>query len=211
MNSYKPVVYLVDDDPTIVKAVSRTLRLNDMETETYTSAKEFLNNYTDKPSCLVLDLSMPEMNGLELQNELDRLNISIPIIFITGHGGVPESVQAVRAGAIDFLEKPFLSEVLLQRIEEALAQDHRTRNKNLEIQEIRDRFKRLTDRERDVFHKLTTSGSVPSSKEIAKDLDISYRTIEHHRSRILEKTQTASIPELRALIKQLDLDPREIV
>jgi len=210
MNSYKPVVYLVDDDPSIVKAVSRTLRLNGMEAEAYTSAKEFLDKYIDKPSCLVLDLSMPEMNGLELQNELERLNINIPIIFITGHGGVPESVQAVRAGAIDFLEKPFLPDVLLQRIEEALAQDHRNRNRNQEIQEIRDRFKRLTDRERDVFQKLTSSDSVPSSKEIARDLDISYRTIEHHRSRILEKTKTASIPELRALIKELNFDPSEI-
>jgi len=210
MNMSKPIVYLVDDDPSIVKAVSRTLRLNGMEVQAYTSAKGFLDNYIDKPSCLVLDLSMPEMNGLELQNELEKQNNNIPIIFITGHGGVPESVQAVRAGAIDFLEKPFLPEVLLQRIDEALALDQTNRNRDKEIQEIRNRFKCLTDRERDVLQKLTRSTSVPSSKEIAKELEISYRTIEHHRSRILEKTKTATISELRALIKELNFDPLDI-
>ena len=129
-----------------------------------------------------------------------------PIIFITGHGGVPESVQALRAGAIDFLEKPFLPETLLQRIEEALEQDHRERARVQEEGEIRSRFARLTDRERDVFRMLVEKSEVPSSKVMARELNISHRTVEHHRSRILEKTQTASIPELRALVKELRLD-----
>jgi len=150
------------------------------------------------------------MTGLELQAELLRRQINIPTIFITGHGGVPESVQALRAGAIDFLEKPFLPEILLQRIEEALEQDHRNRIQSKEEDDIRSRFARLTDREREVFRLLVGSNSVPSSKVMARELDISHRTVEHHRSRILEKTQTASIPELRALVKDLGLDLSEV-
>jgi len=210
MFMYKPVVFLVDDDPSILKALPRALRQHGLDVEPFASATEFLDGYTDKPGCLVLDLSMPDMTGLELQAELARRQISIPIIFITGHGGVPESVQALRAGAIDFLEKPFLPEMLLQRIEEALAQDHRTRVRNKEEEDVRGRFARLTDRERDVFRLLVESSSVPSSKVMARELDISHRTVEHHRSRILEKTQTASIPELRALVKELGLDISEV-
>jgi len=171
MFMYKPVVFLVDDDPSILKALPRALRQHGLDVEPFASATEFLDGYTDKPGCLVLDLSMPDMTGLELQAELARRQISIPIIFITGHGGVPESVQALRAGAIDFLEKPFLPEMLLQRIEEALAQDHRTRVRNKEEEDVRGRFARLTDRERDVFRLLVESSSVPSSKVMARELD----------------------------------------
>jgi len=207
---YKPVVYLVDDDPSILKALPRALRQHGLDVEAFSSATEFLESYTDKPGCLILDLSMPEMTGLELQAELSARKISIPIIFITGHGGVPESVQALRAGAIDFLEKPFMPETLLQRIDEALAQDHRDRTRFQEREDIRIRFSRLTDRERDVFRMLVESSSVPSSKIMARELDISHRTVEHHRSRILEKTLTASVPELRALVKEVGLDLSEV-
>lgn len=203
---YKPIVFLVDDDPAILKALPRALRQHGLDVEPYASALEFLESYDDQPGCLVLDLSMPDMTGLELQTELAQRQINIPIIFITGHGGVPESVQALRAGAIDFLEKPFLPETLLQRIEEALEQDHRERARVQEEGEIRSRFARLTDRERDVFRMLVEKSEVPSSKVMARELNISHRTVEHHRSRILEKTQTASIPELRALVKELRLD-----
>ena len=203
---YKPIVFLVDDDPAILKALPRALRQHGLDVEPYGSASEFLDGYDDQPGCLVLDLSMPDMTGLELQAELAQRQINIPIIFITGHGGVPESVQALRAGAIDFLEKPFLPETLLQRIEEALEQDHRDRARSKQEGEIRSRFARLTDRERDVFRMLVEKSEVPSSKVMARELDISHRTVEHHRSRILEKTQTASIPELRALVKELGLD-----
>ena len=206
MFMYKPIVFLVDDDPAILKALPRALRQHGLDVEPYGSALEFLDGYDDQPGCLVLDLSMPDMTGLELQAELAQRQITIPIIFITGHGGVPESVQALRAGAIDFLEKPFLPETLLQRIEEALEQDHRDRARSKKEGEIRSRFARLTDRERDVFRMLVESSEVPSSKVMARELDISHRTVEHHRSRILEKTQTASIPELRALVKELGLD-----
>jgi len=121
----------------------------------------------------------------------------LPVIFITGHGGIPESVKAIKAGAIDFLEKPFLTEVLLQRIEEAVSEDHLIRSSIKKQNEIRSRISSLTEREKDVFLILTNSDELPSSKEIAKQLGISHRTVEHHRSRILEKTQTRSILELQ--------------
>jgi len=145
----------------------------------------------------VLDLCMPDINGLNLQERLLGNDITLPVIFITGHGGVPESVKAMKAGAIDFLEKPFLTEILLKRIEEAVTKDHINRSSIRKQNEIRSRFTNLTDRERDVFLILTGSDELPSSKEIAKQLGISHRTVEHHRSRILEKTQTRSILELQ--------------
>jgi FixJ family two-component response regulator len=210
MFTYKPLVYLVDDDPAIRKALPRALRQRGLEVEAFSSAREFLDNYKDQLGCLVLDLSMPEMDGLELQAELSRLQIDIPIIFITGHGGVPESVTAIRAGAIDFLEKPFLPDTLLQRIEEALALDHENRNRNQEVNSKRERFSRLTEREQDIFKILIADDTIPSSKEIARTVGISHRTVEHHRARILEKTETGSVPELRSLVKEIGLEVSEL-
>lgn len=209
MFTYKPLVYLVDDDPAIRKALPRALRQRGLEVEAFSSAREFLDNYRDQLGCLVLDLSMPEMDGLQLQAELSRLQIDIPIIFITGHGGVPESVSAIRAGAIDFLEKPFLPDTLLQRIEEALTLDHENRNRNQEVNSKRERFSRLTEREQDIFRILIADDTIPSSKEIARTVGISHRTVEHHRARILEKTETSSVPELRSLVKEIGLEIAE--
>lgn len=209
MQSMTPIVFLVDDDPAILKALPRALRRHGLEVQPYGSAAEFLDAYASEPGCLVLDLSMPEMSGLELQQELIERQIELPIIFITGHGGVPESVQALRAGAIDFLEKPFLPEVLLQRIDEAMAQDKKIRQQTLEQENIRSRFSRLTEREYDVFRLLIKDREIPSSKEIARELGISHRTVEHHRSRMLEKTRTRSVPELRALAKEVGIGSAE--
>jgi len=195
----KPMVFLVDDDPAVLKALPRALRRHGLDVEAFSSAREFLASYADRPGCLVLDLSMPEMSGLELQQELIRLELEIPIIFITGHGGVPQSVQALRAGAVDFLEKPFLPQTLRQRIDEAIAQDKKTRVKAAHKKDIRLRFERLTEREYEVFRHLVDKDSAPSSKEIARTLGISHRTVEHHRSRILEKTATKSVQELKTL------------
>lgn len=206
MMTYKPIVYLVDDDPSILRALPRALRQRGLQVEAFPSARTFLDNYSDQLGCLVLNLSMPEMTGLELQAELEKLNIDIPIIFITGHGGVPESVQAIRSGAIDFLEKPFLPETLLECIDEALSLDHENRSRNLALNEKRNRFSRLTDRESDVFRLLVEHAVAPSSKTIARKLNISHRTVEHHRARILEKTASGSVPELRAMVREINLD-----
>jgi len=195
-------VYLIDDDPAILKVLPRALRRHRLEVQSFSSAAEFLQTYSGLPGCLVLDLSMPEMTGLELQQELIDRNIELPIIFITGHGGVRQSVQALKAGAVDFLEKPFLPEVLLEKIDEALIRERQNRARVQEIEEIRARFARLTEREYDVFHLLKNSDGIPSSKKMARQLNISHRTVEHHRSNILLKTQTKSVAEVLVLAKK---------
>ena len=193
----KQTVYLVDDDPCVLTTLPRALRRRGFTVEAFDTAKEFLNAFVpDKPSCLILDLSMPDMSGLELQETLIKRGCQIPIIFITGHGGVPESVQAIRAGAIDFLEKPFAQDVLLARIKEAFDQDASARRKREKMQEIQDRFKRLTSREKEILHLLISQPNVSSSKSIAKELGISHRTVEQHRANILEKTNTTSLDDL---------------
>lgn len=209
MTSDKPVVFLVDDDPAVLKALPRALRRHGLDVEAFASAREFLSSYTDRPGCLVLDLSMPGMSGLELQQELIKLELEIPIIFITGHGGVPQSVQALRAGAVDFLEKPFLPETLRHRIDEAIAKDRKARIRSLHIKDVRARFARLTEREYEVFLLLADKDSAPSSKEIARSLGISHRTVEHHRSRILEKTATKSVLELKTLAMEAGIAKTE--
>jgi len=203
MQETKPVVFLVDDDPSVLSTLSRAMEQYGHDVHPYSSAQSFLDAYNGQHGCLVLDLCMPEINGLKLQEKMLTNNIMLPVIFITGHGGIPESVKAIKAGAIDFLEKPFLTEVLLQRIEEAVSEDHLIRSSIKKQNEIRSRISRLTEREQDVFLILTNSDELPSSKEIAKQLGISHRTVEHHRSRILEKTQTRSILELQLLAKQV--------
>ncbi len=202
MESSEAIVFLIDDDPTIVKVLPRALQKHGLEVQAFSSAAEFLESYTGAPGCLILDLSMPEMTGLELQQELIKRKIELPIIFITGHGGVRQSVQALKAGAIDFLEKPFPPEVLLQKIDEAIAQGRENRIQLGIIEEIQSRFSRLTERESDVFSLLHKSKEIPSSKEIARILDISHRTVEHHRARILDKTKTKSVAELLMLARK---------
>lgn len=203
MQEPKPVVFLVDDDPSVLSTLTRAMKQYGHDVHPFSSAQSFLDAYDGEHGCLVLDLCMPDINGLNLQERLLGNDITLPVIFITGHGGVPESVKAMKAGAIDFLEKPFLTEILLKRIEEAVTKDHINRSSIRKQNEIRSRFTNLTDRERDVFLILTGSDELPSSKEIAKQLGISHRTVEHHRSRILEKTQTRSILELQLLAKEV--------
>ncbi len=191
-------VFIVDDDPSVLRTLPRALMRRGYNVEAYESGHDFLQaNAGVKPGCLILELSMPGMSGLELQQELLELDSRMPIIFITGHGGVPESVKAMRAGAIDFLEKPFEPEILIERIEEALAKDKENQREYQKQKQTRQRFERLTNRERDVLDCLLLSDTKKvSSKGVAQVLGISHRTVEQHRSRILEKTQTSSLPEL---------------
>jgi len=200
----RPIVFLVDDDLSVLKSLPRALEQYDLEVRAFSNASEFLQSYGNEHGCLVLDLSLPEMNGLELQTELKRLEISIPVIFITGHGGITESVRALRAGAIDFIEKPFKTDVLLERIDEALKKDKKNRLLASERNEVLQRFSKLTHREKVVFKLLLESEEVPSSKGMARTLGISHRTVEHHRSRILEKMNVSSVLELRLVYRQLD-------
>jgi len=202
----QPIVYLVDDDPSVRKTLPRGLKRRGLNVEAFDSAQEFLDTYsTEQPGCLILDLSMPGMDGLELQQELIHRKITIPIIFITGHGSIQQSVQALRAGAIDFLEKPFLPDTLANRIAEAFAQDQKTRDKGKKMASIRSGFERLTSREQEVCQLLLIRQARLSSKEIARELGISHRTVEQHRSRIMEKTNAQSVSELLSLAALIDL------
>lgn len=197
MTANDPKVYIVDDDRDIRRSLSRALQKRGFDVEAFDSAQAFLSAYTpDRTGCLVLDYGMPDMNGLELQAELLRRNHTIPIIFITGHGGVPESVQAMKAGAIDFLEKPFRQNVLDERIRSAFETHDKRRERDQIITQARLDFGTLTDREKEIASLMVAQPSDASSKMIARRLDISHRTVDHHRARILEKMHIRSIAEL---------------
>ena len=189
--------FLVDDDANIRASLSRALGLRGYSVKAYASAKEFLEDYDDGVSgCLILDYGIPEMNGLELQKLLLDKGTLIPIIFITGHGGVSESVEAMKMGAVDFLEKPFKQSVLVERIEEALRKDASRRVATQQKSDALGKFNSLTDREREIAIILTTSLGQNTSKEIARQLSISPRTVDHHRARILEKMDVSTVAEL---------------
>jgi FixJ family two-component response regulator len=193
----QPTVFLVDDDAEIRTTLSRALRKRDFQVRTFASAREFLDTYdTSDAGCLVLDYGMPDMNGLELQANLLAKKISIPIIFITGHGGIPESVQAMKAGAVDFLEKPFRQHVLVDCISAAFIADGQSRTKEINKQSTLEKFSKLTNREKEIANFMIANPSNTASKEIGRELDISPRTVDHHRARILEKMDIKSVAEL---------------
>ncbi|MFK7881268.1 response regulator transcription factor [Roseobacter sp.] len=190
-------VFIVDDDADIQVSLSRALTTRGYTTCVFGSAQAFLEAYdSDISGCIILDYGMPGMSGLELQRSLVARGATLPIIFITGHGGVPESVQAMKLGAIDFLEKPFRQEVLLKQIDAALKQDAESRRGRDKARIARRRFENLTDREREIAELLVSNPSSSSSKDVARQLDISPRTVDHHRARILEKMQVNSVAEL---------------
>lgn len=191
-----PCVFLVDDDANIRVSLSRALVLRGYNVQTFSSGAEFLEVCKDAAGCLLLDYGMPGMNGLELQKRLKDMGVKIPIVFITGHGGIPESVEAMKMGAVDFLEKPFKQSVLVDRIDAALKMDKKLRQDSLESSAAVSRFGSLTDREREIAIILSTETGQNSSKEIARRLGISPRTVDHHRARILEKMNVGSVAEL---------------
>ncbi|WP_199261864.1 response regulator transcription factor [Paracoccus binzhouensis] len=200
MSDVTLTIFVIDDDDDIRRSLARALERRGYAVESHASAQSFLEGYDPRrPGCLILDYGMPGMNGLELQKHMNAMGMAIPIIFITGHGGVPESVQAIKAGAVDFLEKPFRQTDLLERIETAfviararLADEEQSRNH-------RARFERLTAREMEIVERMVARPSEISSKEIAAALGISPRTVDHHRARILEKLNARSVAELIAL------------
>lgn len=192
-----PFVFLVDDDADIRGSLARALGLRGYVVRPFASAQDFLDTYEQGLSgCLLLDYGMPKMDGLQLQKRLRDMGSQLPVIFITGHGGVPESVEAMKMGAVDFLEKPFKQSVLIDRIEAALETDRRRRVAQMQTSGIVARFQSLTDREKEVSLLLATRPGQNSSKEIAKLLGISPRTVDHHRARILEKMDVGTVAEL---------------
>lgn len=196
----KPCIFIVDDDADIRVSLSRALETRGYATKTFASAIAFLDFYTpDQSGCLILDYGMPKMTGLQLQELLVAKGYMIPTIFITGHGGVPESVEAMKMGAIDFLEKPFRQETLISQINAALEIDAGNRRSCDRSRTARLNFKKLTEREREILEFLVSNPSATSSKDVARHLDISPRTVDHHRARILEKMQVNSVVELVGL------------
>ncbi len=197
MSDHSMTVFLVDDDPDIRSSLSRALSKRGFNVETFPSAATFLDGYDGLvDGCLLLDYGMADMNGLELQQHLADAGQTIPIIFITGHGGIAESVTAMKAGAVDFLEKPFRQQTLVDCINEAFAKARRIQEAAAKNKAHHDNFARLTMREKEITQLMVSNSSTISSKEIGRILDISPRTVDHHRARILEKMATKTVAEL---------------
>lgn len=189
-----PMVFVVDDDPGLRQSLARLIRSAGMEVRTFASPQELLDQGPPLgPGCLVLDVHLPGLNGLELQQELAARKINTPIIFITGQGDIPTSVKAMKGGAIDFLTKPFKATDLLTGIQEAFKKDSQFRTAQVETDEIRDRIHSLTPREREVLN-LVVTGMM--NKQIAAELGASEKTIKVHRSRVMRKMQVASVADL---------------
>lgn len=190
----KATVYVIDDDDAVRQAVSFLLRAAHLQVEAFDSALDFLDRYeADSPGCLVLDLQMPHMDGLSLQSALVEHNITLPIVFLTGHGDVSTAVRAIQDGAVDFLEKPFASDKLLQCVKRALETDAQGRAQRSQAQVLEDRLERLTSREREILDQVVGG---KANKVIASELGISERTVELHRSRVMRKLEARSLAEL---------------
>ena len=196
-----PIVYLVDDDDAIRDSLGLLLRSVGLECAVYASALEFLEAYdSERHSCLVADIRMPGLSGLELQQRLNEQHSDIPIIFITGHGDVPMAVNAMKSGAADFIQKPFRDQDLIDRIHKALAQDQEHRVWRSEERSIRERIASLTPREVEVMQRVVRG---QANKVIAMDLGVSQRTVELHRARVMRKLKMRSLAELVSAVGKL--------
>ena len=194
----EPVVFVVDDDEAVRTSLKALVESVGFRSEAYDSAQAFLAAYNaEQPGCLVLDVRMRGMSGLELQEELLKRNISLPIIIVTGHGDIPMAVRAMRAGAVDFIEKPYRDQALLDRIQQAIDRDHTVRAEHQERRSIQERLGQLTPRERDVLD-LVMSGKI--NKQIAADLGVSLRAVESHRAKVMERMGAGSVAELVQMV-----------
>jgi FixJ family two-component response regulator len=205
MTSPKPTVFVIDDDPSVLKSLSRLLRSLGFDAETFESAELFLaRKHYDGVGCIILDVQMPGLSGMDLQEELGRADYSLPIIFITGHGSIPMSVQAMKRGAVDFLTKPFDDEELLQAVKKAIEKDWEAKAKQAEVHDLRRRIDTLTPREHEIFRYVITG---MLNKQIALKLDIAEKTVKVHRGRIMEKLRVDSVADLVRLAEKVGIDP----
>ena len=203
MTAFDASVFVVDDDPLIRDALEQLIKSVGLKAYTFSSAQEFLEkDPPDEPSCLVLDIRMPRLSGLDLQDELAKRGLTIPVIFITGHGTVPLSVRAMKAGAVDFLQKPFEDQELLDAIHNAIELDKQTRTERTEIREVKRRVESLTPREYEVLV-LITAGML--NKQIAYDLKLSENTVKAHRARIMQKMKAESLADLVRLTEKANI------
>jgi len=200
-------VLVVDDDPTLRESVGRLLRSLGLEAQLFASIADFLNSEPpDGPACLVLDVRLPGKSGLDLQRELAAANRELPIIFITGHGDIPMTVQAMKGGAIEFLTKPFRDQDLLDAIQLGLSGDRVRRENEKALVTLRERFASLSPRERDIMIQVARGRL---SKQIAGDIGIAEGTVKVHRSRAMRKMKARSLPELGRMVDKLKLVPEE--
>jgi FixJ family two-component response regulator len=200
-----PTVFVIDDDPSVLKSLSRLLRSLGFDAETFASAELFLaRKHYDGVGCMVLDVRMPGLSGMDLQDELSKADYSMPIIFITGHANIPMSVQAMKKGAVDFLTKPFDDEELMQAVKKAIEKDRRAKAERAEVRDTLKRIEQLTPREQEVLRYVITG---MLNKQIGLKLDIAEKTVKVHRGRIMEKLCVDSVADLVRLAEKAGIPP----
>jgi FixJ family two-component response regulator len=203
MNEPKASVYVIDDDMSVRAAVKRLIESTGLHVHTFATATEFLRSQRpDVPGCLILDVCLPGLSGLDLQQELSAGGLHLPVTFLTGHGDIPMTVQAMKAGAVEFLTKPFRNQDLLQAVAQAVEQDRRARQQRAELAQLRERYHRLTVREREVLD-LVVSGLL--NKQIARELGTSEVTVKVHRSQMMQKMEAESLVDLVRMAEKLTI------
>jgi FixJ family two-component response regulator len=208
MKKETPLIFIVDDDPDVLEALGLLFESADYDFETFASADEFLlRKPCHRACCLVLDMRMPGLSGLELQDELIKRELVVPIVFITGHGGVPETVSAMKKGAVDFLPKPFVDEELLNAVDRAIEESSRIRKKKSQEDNVQCLLKTLTPREYEIM-RCVIAGML--NKQVAYKLRISERTVKFHRGNIMGKMQVVSVADLVRLTQKADILPIKI-
>jgi len=206
LTQYHPIIAIVDDDPAVREGVCSLIRSAGWRTEIFASAQEFLaHRWVDPPSCLVLDLQLPMLSGLDLQKSMAEASLEIPIVFITGHGDIPASVQAIKAGAVEFLTKPFGEQQLLRAVTEGVERDRAARGRHAQTRELRQRYESLTTREQEVM-RYVISGLL--NKQIAAELEITEFTVKVHRGHVMRKMYAGSLADLVRMAEKLGISPR---
>ena len=201
MNAVEPIVFLVDDDQLFRRSTERLIRTAGLNVQPFSSARDFLKSpRPEGPACLVLDVRMPGLSGMDLQRELAQSGFHIPIVFITGHGDIPMSVRAMKAGALEFLTKPFRSRVFLDAIRAAIERDRSALQKQSETRELRERYEQLTPREREVMT-LVAEGLL--NKQVAAQLSTTEATVKFHRAHIMQKMCAKSLADLIRMVEKL--------